>query len=272
MPEGPEIRRAADRIADAVVGHELVRVFFGFDRLAHFEELLRGEHVTAVDTHGKAMLTRLSGGLTLYSHNQLYGRWYVQKPGTLPDTNRNLRVGLHTRHRDALLYSASDVDVLGPDELALHPFLQKLGPDVLWPDLGWREIDERLRSRTFRGRQLAALLLDQGFVAGLGNYLRSEILFAARLDPWRRPQDLGRAERHRLARRVLSLSRRSYRTGGITVAAGLARELRARGQPRAQMRHYVFARARRACRECGTRVERGEVGSRRIYWCPTCQV
>ena len=77
MPEGPEIRLAADKVAKVLVGHDIVEVEFGLSRLSRFEKYLTGAAVTAVDTRGKAMLTRFDNGLTLYSHNQLYGKWFT---------------------------------------------------------------------------------------------------------------------------------------------------------------------------------------------------
>src|SRR5210317_2292932 len=116
MPEGPEIRRAADKVAAVLVGKETESVTFGLPRLQRFEERFRGHTVTAVDTRGKAMLTRFDNGLTIYSHNQLYGRWYTVRAPHMPKTNRQLRIELCTRTHKALLYSASDIDVLDEDE------------------------------------------------------------------------------------------------------------------------------------------------------------
>ena len=90
MPEGPEIRLAADRIAAVLIDQPIVEVSFGLRALRRFERRLKGQTVTAVDTRGKAMLTRFDNGLTLYSHNQLYGRWYTMRRPKLPATKRQL--------------------------------------------------------------------------------------------------------------------------------------------------------------------------------------
>ncbi|MGB5245668.1 MAG: endonuclease VIII, partial [Woeseia sp.] len=214
MPEGPEIRRAADALARALQGQRVNDVYFGLPQLRRFAGKLRGVSVDIVDTRGKAMLTRFANGLTLYSHNQLYGRWYVTQHGETPDTNRDLRVALHNDSHSAWLYSASDIEVLTQSQLASHPFLQRLGPDVLDDALTANALAARLDDDRFRRRSLAALYLDQGFLAGIGNYLRSEILFSAGLHGNDRPQDLSGKERRRLAVESIRLSRRSYRTGG----------------------------------------------------------
>jgi endonuclease-8 len=271
MPEGPEIRREADAIAKAVAGHPLLELELGLPALRPFHDELIESHVTAVDTHGKAMLTRFACGLTLYSHNQLYGRWYVRKRGQAPHTNRSLRVGLHTATWSALLYSATDVRVLTDAELAVHPFLRKLGPDVLDPALTWRDVSARLKLPQFRGRALGALYLDQGFIAGIGNYLRSEILHFAAQHPARRPQDLGTREINELARQTLAVTLRAYRAKGVTNEAARVTRLKAAGNPYSSFRFAVFDRAGEPCYRCGSGIQRISVSSRRLYFCGSCQ-
>ena len=176
MPEGPEIRRAADNLEAAIKDKPLTDVWFAFPQLKTYQSQLIGQHVTHVETRGKALLTHFSNDLTLYSHNQLYGVWRVVDTGEEPQTTRVLRVKLQTADKTILLYSASDIEMLRPEQLTTHPFLQRVGPDVLDPNLTPEVVKERLLSPRFRNRQFAGLLLDQAFLAGLGNYLRVEIL------------------------------------------------------------------------------------------------
>jgi endonuclease-8 len=271
VPEGPEIHRAADRLRRGLAGRVAERVFFAFDHLKPFEELLAGEEVTDVGARGKALLTSFANGLVVYSHNQLYGRWWVMPAGRRPRTGRTLRFAVENGERSALLYSASEIDVLDHSTLDAHPYLAALGPDALDPAVDVAAIDERLASRAFRGRALGALLLDQGFVAGIGNYLRSDLLFDARLHPSRRAASLDPGERRRLAESVLGIARRAYATGGVTNEPARVSELRAVGATRRHYRHLVFAREGAACWACATPIRRTEVASRRLYWCPTCQ-
>jgi len=271
MPEGPEIRRAADRIEAVLAGAVVEDVRFGLPRLRRHGATLRGHRVTGVETRGKALLTHFEHGWSLYSHNQLYGVWRVQRRGRLPKTNRSLRVALHTAEHSALLYSASDISVWRTEELAAHPFLARIGPDILAAELGWRTIAARLREPRFARRRLADLYLDQAFLAGVGNYLRAEILFAAGLDPARRAGELGRGERGRLARATLAVSRRSYETAGIVLPPRLAARLERAGLPREQRRFFVFGRDGQPCYRCAGEVRRSEQGGRRLYRCRSCQ-
>ena len=262
MPEGPEIRRAADSLEKAIQGKPLTEAWFAYEHLKPWEAELAGQHVARIETRGKALLTHFSGGMTLYSHNQLYGVWRVVKAGQEPQTNRILRVKLATVDKAILLYSASDIEMLTPEQLAAHPFLLRVGPDVLDPDLGAATVRERLISPRFRRRQFAGLLLDQAFLAGLGNYLRVEILWATELAPTHRAADLSETQLDALAAALLDVPRLSYRT------RGKVNEKRHHG---ALFRFNVFHRAGKACRRCGGTIEKTTLSSRPFYWCPGCQ-
>ena len=270
MPEGPEIRLAADAVFKAIGDSELEDVQILLPPLTRFARRLSGESVVRIDTHGKAMLTRFSNDLTLYSHNQLYGRWYTSAAGKMPATNRSLRVALHTARGSAFLYSATDVSVLRPSQVAQHPFLLRLGPDILDPQLDEAGVVRQLNDDAFARRSLGALLLDQGFLAGNGNYLRSEILHFARLHYAQRPADLSAAQRRLVARVTLSLARRSYKTRGLTNPPQLVAQLKRKGWSFERHRFAVFGRAGRPCHTCKGKIEKTVVGSRRLYFCPGC--
>lgn len=271
MPEGPEIRLEADRLATVLDGEAILAARCALPGLTRAVARLAGQRVARVTTRGKAMLIELDDGRTLYSHNQLYGRWYVVAPGALPRTARSLRLELHTARGSALLYSASTIELLTPAERAAHPFLSRLGPDALSDGLTWRELAARLDAPAFRRRSVAALYLDQGFLAGIGNYLRSEILFFAGVPPRARPQDLDARRRGRLARCSLEVTRRAYDARGVTNPHRRVAELKAAGARRGGYRFAVFAREGQPCHDCGATIERIEAGARRLYWCPVCQ-
>jgi len=112
MPEGPEIRRAADRIARVLTGRRVLSVECHIPTLARRARALSGAHVVSVTPRSKALLIRFSTGDILYSHNQLYGRWSVDRASKSPDSRRALRVAIATKDHVARLYSATDIELL----------------------------------------------------------------------------------------------------------------------------------------------------------------
>ena len=275
MPEGPEIRREALSLAEVLIGETLVRADYRVPRLARRARTLRGKLVVGVVSRGKALLVAYSNGLTHYSHNQLYGRWRVVPlaalAGLLDERAASIRVVLETRANAAVLLSATQIDLLTARELAGQPYLARLGPDVLDPSTTVAAVEARLRDPAFSRRSLASLLLDQHFLAGLGNYLRSDILHATGLRHAVRPADLDAGAITRLARATLALPRQSLRTGGTTNDLQTVRRLRSQGVTPGARRFRVYGREGLPCWTCRTRVRRKDVGGRAIYFCSRCQ-
>lgn len=262
MPEGPEIRRAADTLETAVKGKPLTDVWFAFEQLKPYQSQLIGQSVTQLETRGKALLTHFSNGLTLYSHNQLYGVWRVVDTGNMPQTTRVLRIRLQTEDKTILLYSASDIEMLTPEQLTTHPFLQRVGPDVLDLRLTAAEVKTRLLSSRFRNRQFSGLLLDQAFLAGLGNYLRVEILWQVGLTGQHKASQLSDEQLDALAQALLDIPRLSYNTRG---------QVDDNKHHGVLFRFKVFHRDGESCERCGGIIEKTTLSSRPFYWCPGCQ-
>ena len=271
MPEGPEVRIAADKIAKAIAFKPIKEIFFAFEHLKPYEDILAKQLVTGVDTKGKGMLIRFDNSLSIYSHNQLYGKWEIRLAYSYPETKRQLRLAIHNEKKSALLYSASDIEVLNEDAIAIHPFLSRLGLDVLDSKTTTRKIEARLQDKSFHRRRFTSLFLDQRFLAGLGNYLRSEILFVARVHPTLRPVDCSSEQISALASSALKVPRQSYRTKGITNDLTIVQQLKKQGYKRKDYRHWVFGREDRPCYLCNSSIIKNISGSRRYYFCPDCQ-
>ena len=180
-------------------------------------------------------------------------------------------MALETNSHRALLFSASDIDVLKSNVIDRHPFLVKLGPDIFDENLSWKIISKRLISEKFKNRQLASLFLDQKFLAGIGNYLRSEILFEARVNPLKKPRELTKKDINQLSRSTLKICQRAYIQGGVTNSEELMRILKNEGLSKRACRHAVFGRSDDDCYVCKTSIIKVSVGSRRLYLCPSCQ-
>ena len=272
MPEGPEIRREADAIDAALAGRRLTRAEYRVPGLATRGRALRGARVVRAYARGKAMLIEFDNGLTHYSHNQLYGRWKVMPPTRDPERGRRIvRVILGNEDALAVLYSATQIELVPTADLAHHRFLSKLGPDILDAATTLARVAAQIGDPRRARSSLGALLLDQSFIAGIGNYLRSDILFAAGLAHDRRAGSLTAAERRRLARAIRDVARRSYATQGITNTPTHVRRLTAAGIKRGALRFRTYGRAGRPCWDCGTRIRRVEANGRALFFCARCQ-
>ncbi len=272
MPEGPEIKRVADTLKAALEGKQVSRVFFAFEHLQAFPSKLQNRTITAISSRSKAILTQFDNGLTLYSHNQLYGRWVVLPQGEYPNSSRSLRLAIHTKDTMALLYSASEIELLQTAELNRHPYLKNLGPELLDETIRPEDIIARFNEPQFHRRQLMGLLQDQHFIAGMGNYLCCEALHISHIHPTKQLADLSPSQRQKLAENCLNLSRQSYQTGGITNHLKRAEALRKQGVDFEDYRFLVYRRAGLPCYQCGAEIIKGKYAGKMGYICPVCQM
>jgi endonuclease VIII len=271
MPEGPEIWRATDAIAKVLKGRAVRKLEFGQPHLVAWQSRFINVQVLAVEPRGKAVLTHFENSQTIYSHNQLYGEWAIFERGAEPLSHKQRRIVLDTDEYRVVLYSASDIEVLETAQVALHPYIAKLGVELLDPTVTLKNVIDCLNSERWQNRLLAQILLDQAFLAGVGNYLRSEILYVAKLHPLVRLKELTSEQKKQLAKAALSVTRQAYRTAGVTNKPALAKSLKASGVSFDVYRHYVFDREGQYCWICEGGVIREEIAGRQLHWCPNCQ-
>ena len=268
MPEGPETKRMADKIKSALVGKKILKTTFLYPTISKLNN--KNIIVKDVISNGKAILIRLNNNKTIISHNQLYGKWSSNYINTPISHNRSLRIEFITKKKAVRLWSATDINVLDSQNEHLHPYLKKIGPDVLSDNVTFKIIFERLISKKFRNRQLSSLLLDQHFIAGIGNYLRTEILFFSGLMYNNKPSLLSKSDQILISKNIKDISLRSYFQKGITISK--IDELKyKRDRKYRKNRFMAFARAGRYCFICNNKISKKVVGSRRIYFCIQCQ-
>ena len=262
MPEGDTVWLAARRMNDALAGRVLTRTDFRVPRLATAD--LTGRGVREVVSRGKHMLTRIDGGVTLHTHFEMDGSWRLYRPGArwTGGPAHQVRVVLENAEWQAVGYRLPVVELLPTDDEAT--VVGHLGPDLLGPHWDPAEVVRRLLADP--GREIGPALLDQRNLAGIGNLYKAETLFLSGLTPWTAVRDVpDLAAVVARARRLMRANRDHWQqtTTGSTH----------RGEE-----HWVFERAGRPCRRCGTPIrsahqsERGrELQARICYWCPACQ-
>ncbi|MEV4435977.1 DNA-formamidopyrimidine glycosylase family protein [Streptomyces sp. NPDC049585] len=259
MPEGDTVWRTARTLHEALAGAPLTRSDLRVPRLATTD--LTGRTVTEVVPRGKHLLTRVEGGLTLHSHLGMDGSWRVGRTGEPPrgGPHHQIRAVLGNAERTAVGYRLPALDLLRTADEA--EVVGHLGPDLLGPDWDAEEAVRRLLSDP--GRTVGEALLDQRNLAGVGNVYKSELCFLLRISPWLPVASLPDAGRLvGLAKKLLEANK--ARPARITTA-----------DARPDRRLWVYGRAERPCRRCGSPVlaaAQGTAGRERTtFWCPHCQ-
>lgn len=261
MSEGPNVIQWA-RALRQLAEEPLIEVKLPAKHAKQSAELV-GQHVAAVDTHGKHLLTRLSDGRTLNCHGMIKGHWAVGAPGTQHHSERDVYVRLRTAKYEAVFINGPIAELLTPWELSTHPRLLALGPDVMSPEFDRDEAWRRVQSSRC---EISEAIVNQTVVAGMGNIYKAEGLFVARIDPRRAAAEIRREELEALWDGVIPLMWDEANGPGPWTT--LPPELRSTGE-----RHWVYGRNGRPCLRCRARVRFIRQGRyrRSTFFCPNCQ-
>ena len=289
MPEGPEVRKYADALDAALSGRTIIsleaRTKEARKWLQENESRLRGRRVERVVSHGKHLIGYIEGNFFFHSHLMMWGRW--QTVGELPEKDRRERARIVVEGAAAILLSAPIFNVGEGDPYEVIEILATLGPDAL-PYRGRfdrKEFLGRLLSSEHSDETIGAALLNQRIVAGLGNYLRAEILFNCKLNPWRTVREISQSKINCLLKAIPRLARDAYERGAT---ADEADRKRMASDPSLVYipgreygtRHLVFRRTNLPCLRCGEKVRQlrqkttsqdDEERTRIVYFCAKCQ-
>jgi endonuclease-8 len=258
VPEGDTVWRTAHHLDEALSGRTLTRTDFRVPAFATCD--LTGLGVDNVVSRGKHLLIR-AGRFSIHTHLKMEGAWHLYRPGSPWRRPRfQARVVLENTERQAVGFSLGITEVLARG--AESEAVGFLGPDLLGPD--WDASEALLRLLADPALPVFLALHDQRNLAGFGNEYVNELCFLSGILPTRRVGTLADLA-HIIDRgRQMILANRDRMQRTMT------------GDTRPGRTHWVFARAGRPCRRCGTPIQSDRLGIkatqlRVTYWCPTCQ-
>lgn len=257
MPEGDTLHGFARKIDAALTGQPLLCAWSSRVALSRFE----GHSVVGARAQGKHLLVELDTGHVLRTHLRMHGLIRVRAGSHQgPIVNPHVRWLLASASHTALCLDAPTIELIQRSELASHPVLSRLGPDLLGPELDASEILQRLRRDPERA--IGSALMDQELLAGIGNVYKSEVLFITETSPFARVAELDDERLLAIVHTARDLMRRNV--GG-----------RRRTTPRGRIASsfWVYERSGELCMRCGARIQmqRQDPLARSSYYCPECQ-
>jgi endonuclease-8 len=274
MPEGDTIFRTAQVLRGVLQG-ETVLAARGRPGGVQLERVV-GSRVERVESAGKHLLMSFSNGLTLHTHMRMDGEWHRYRQGERwwRDASRAVAI-IEVPRGVAVCFDAPTVELVETRALPLHPGLRRLGPDLASDDFRTDDALQRLLRPELADGAIGEALLDQRVAAGVGNVFRSEICFIERVDPFAPVSGLPQDTLRRLLDTARQLLRANVGGPGRTTTPDLLGGQPGSAGPRSPGgRLWVYGRAGRPCRRCGTMIlttVRGTTLARRVYWCPSCQ-
>jgi formamidopyrimidine-DNA glycosylase len=271
MPELPEVETVARGLDERLTGRTVTAVEVRWERSigapdpAAFAKRLIGQTVTGVGRRGKWIVIHLDGGDKLLAHLRMTGQLLLEPAGS-PDGDYT-RVIVHLDDGDRLRFS--DMRKFGRLILTgdASDVLGDLGPEPLGDDFTIERFQDMLARR--RGR-IKSLLLNQRFLAGLGNIYVNEALWQARIHPLRAAGSLSPAETRILYDAIRGVLGAAIEEGGTTLENGNFRQANGEaGEFGSQLQ--IYGREGELCACCDAPIERITVSQRGTYFCPCCQ-
>lgn len=262
MPELPEVETVARSLVD-VVGRTIrdVKIFFGSEDL----DRVKGRQVLQIGRRGKFLVFTLSDSVLLV-HLRMSGKFLIKKVGEEREKHEQVFFELDDG-RSLRFFDPRKFGRLYVVENA-QEILGKLGPEPLEWD--FESFFEALKGRA---RALKPLLLDQAFVAGIGNIYADEALWLSKLHPLQIASELERGEALALHGAIRSVLMRGIATKGTSLGTGLANFQHVNGESGKHQNHLeVYGRAGMECKRCGMMIVKTRVAQRGTHICPCCQI
>lgn len=281
MPELPEVETVVRGLRETVEGQTITGVelnapssttLVGQTLLpTSFEEILTGRTIEQINRRGKNILIGLSGGVTLWAHLKMTGHFFYL-PGSTPRGKHDLAVfslsdGNGRANDQQLRFNDyrrfGRLRLFSNDELWQQPGLASLGAEPL--EISAESFVELCRRRS---RMIKPALLDQTFLAGIGNIYADESLWASRIHPRKLTTRIAPRKLVALHGHIQRLLNKSIRLMGTSVDSYSG----VNGQPGSFQKYLLaYNREGRPCTRCGNRIVRERIGSRSAHYCTRCQ-
>ncbi len=282
MPEGDTIYRSARAMQRAIGGKVCTGFETGLAPLARVndEAPVAGRMVEKVEAQGKWLLVHFSGDLILVTHMLMSGSWHLYRAGEKWWMGRDrmravIRAGEGEGAWQAVAFNVPVAEFHTARSLARYTQIPKLGVDLLGGEYTREAGVARLKGygAEHPEAEIAVVLLNQRVLAGLGNVYKSEVAFAAEVNPFRAMSTLTERELEVMAEvsgKWLKVNVLDGAGDGIVTYSG---NRRTTGSSDRSERLWVYGRQGQECRRCGAVVEMRKQGeqARSTYWCPGCQ-
>jgi endonuclease VIII len=275
VPEGDTIFRTARALGRALIGKPVTIFRSTYPLLTRFDDdtPVAGQTVDYVESRGKWLLIRFSGGGTLATHMLMSGSWHIYRHGERwQQPRQNMRIVVENADYVTVGFRVPVAKLLKAHEVERVLRIPPTAIDVLSDDFDATEVSTRILK--CRDEEIGDVLLHQEVIAGVGNVFKSEICFVASTSPFCKVSAL-QAERVATliatARRLVQANVLEDSGDAIVTYGGRKRRTTHESDSSASL--WVYGRAGEPCRQCGEQIRRRIQGpdARVTFWCQRCQ-
>ena len=282
MPELPEVQTIVDELKKTVKNRRIVDLWTDWSKYRPIRHHVVGKKIIDIERRGKNILFSLSDNHLLLIHQKmsghlLVGKWKSVKgiwvstiPGPLLEDRNNQYIRLIFFLDNGKMLALSDLRrfakiLCGPKNIILNlPDIKDLGPEAL-------SLSEKVFIELFKKKKgiLKSVLMNQNFIAGIGNIYSDEIVWLAKIHPQKRIEKLTLKNLKDLYRAMIKILLKALKLRGTSIDDYRT----ANGERgRYDLVRYVYQREGKLCQRCGTLIKRIKIGGRSAHFCPKCQV
>lgn len=280
MPELPEVQTIVNDLEKKVVGKTIMDVWSDYRKavrlsFAGFKRGSAGKKVIGTKRRGKHLVLSLSGGYSIVVHLKMIGHLLFKKKG---EKNRNFeeKINQYIHHiiyfKNGDSLAMSDMRKFGwlalvkTVEVEKMKEISQLGIDALSVDLSFKKFEELLEKK--KNSKIGGVILDQKWIAGVGNIYRSEILFEAGIRPERLIKSLKKEERKKLYQAIRKVLKKAVQMRGTSTV-----DYRDTAGKKGNFQNAlkVYGKEGEKCSKCQGRIGRLKLSQRSVFWCRQCQ-
>lgn len=268
MPELPEVRTVAKVLKNKLIGKTFTNYLIRYSNIIEKDslsfDLLIGKTIKDIRTYGKYLIFDLND-LFLISHLRMEGKYYIKDINEEYDKHEhiiftldnNISLRYHDTRKFGRMFLTTDLSLCkGLSKLGLEPFDKNINANYIF---------EKIHKSNL---PIKELLLDQSIIAGLGNIYANEVLFASKINPYKKGCDLNLEECQNILSSSVNILNAAIELGGTTIKSYTS-SLGVTGKYQDKL--LVHKRDNLSCFNCGEKIIKERISGRSVYYCPKCQ-
>lgn len=275
MPELPEVETVVSGLRPVLKGRKIIDIevreknLIGYPEadVGKFKDELLNSKITGMDRRGKYIIINLDIKKEMIIHLRMTGKLLVKEVKSYRDKHTHvifvLDDGQEIRFNNVRKFGR--IYLIDPEHPEQAGGYAELGPEPLDDNLSLEDFNKLFNNR--RGI-IKSLLMNQKFIAGIGNIYADEILFLSGVKPDRKADTLTEKEKEKIYHNMREILAKGIRYGGTTFS-DYVNAFGEKGSFQVELK--VYQREGEMCYECGTNIEKTKIGGRSTYFCPKCQ-
>ena len=272
MPELPEVETIKNQLAKNILGTELVKIEVGKPKMLNvsvsdFQDAIQGAFILDIRRRAKLLIFDFSNDWSVVVHLKMAGQLlYGTKKGIgKPHIVYTFRDGSQLKHHDFRIFGYAKLF----EKEKINDFIREinLGPEILENNFTANNFKELLGKR--KNARIKPLLMDQKFIAGVGNIYAQEACFCAKINPWRKAGELTDFQTEKLYQCLIDVLEKAIKDKGTSFDDAYVDVAGEKGRYASRLK--VYGRGGKKCFNCKSEIETVKLGGRGTSFCSICQ-